>query len=441
VNLPKIIIKPPGPKTQKVIGKDHKYLSPSYTRLYPAVIEQGKGCWVWDVDGNKFLDFTSGIGVCSTGHCHPDVVAAIKGQTERLIHMSGTDFYYPVQVQLAEKIAEIVPGGMNYKVFFGNSGTEAIEGAFKLARYFTKRNYTLAFLGSFHGRTMGSLSLTSSKSVQRQGFGSLLSNIIHVPYGYCYRCAFNLEYPGCNFACIEYIENEIFRKIVPAEDVSAIFIEPIQGESGCIVPPPGYFPRLRELCDRYQILLVADEVQCGMGRTGKMLAIEHWETMADIYCLAKGIASGMPLGAFVAKSSIMNWHSGAHASTFGGNPVSCAAALATINLLEQNLIENAERIGMIILGRLKELSEKYDFIGDVRGKGLMIGLELVNGSTKKPLTEKRNGILMKAFEKGLLLLSAGESIVRFLPPLILSEEEANIGLEIFERALKVVFKL
>lgn len=438
MNQPEIKTKLPGPKALELISRDKKHLSPSYNRLYPAMIEKGEGCWVWDVDDNKFLDFTAGIGVCSTGHCHPDVVAAIKEQAAKLIHMSGAVFYYPVQVRLAEKMAEIIPGGMNYKVFFSNSGTEAVEGALKLARYFTKRNYTLAFFGSFHGRTLGALSLTGSKAIQKKGFGSLLSNVVHVPYGYCYRCTFNLEFPKCNFACIDYIENDIFKKIAPAEDVAAIFVEPIQGESGVVVPPEGYFQKLRALCDKYQILLVADEVQCGMGRTGKMFSIEHWQTMADIYCIGKGIASGLPLGAFAAKSSVMNLQPGAHASTFGGNPVSCAAALATIKLLEEKLVENAERIGSIILERLKELAKKYDFIGDVRGKGLMIGIELVD-KNKKPLTEKRNGVIKQAFEKGLLLLGAGESVIRFLPPLIISEPEVNVGLEILEQSIKVVF--
>ncbi len=439
MNQPEIKTKLPGPKALEMISQDKRHLSPSYYRLYPAMIEKGQGCWVWDVDGNKFLDFTAGIGVCSTGHCHPEVVKAIKEQVERLIHMSGAIIYYPVQVQLAEKLVEIIPGGMNYKVFFSNSGTEAVEGALKLARYYTKRNYTIAFLGSFHGRTFGALSLTGSKAIQKKGFGSLLSNIIHVPFGYCYRCTFNLEYPKCNFTCIEYIENEVFKKIAPADDIAAIFVEPIQGESGVVIPPSGYFQKLRELCDKYQILLVADEVQSGMGRTGKMFAIEHWQTMADIYCIGKGIASGLPLGAFVAKSSIMSWQPGTHASTFGGNPVSCAAALTTIKLLEESLIENAERIGKIMLERLKELQRRYEVIGDVRGRGLMIGIELVD-SKKKPLTEKRNGIIQKAFQKGLLIMGAGESVIRFLPSLILNEEEVNTGLDIFEQAWLEVFK-
>ncbi|MEO0093033.1 MAG: acetyl ornithine aminotransferase family protein [candidate division WOR-3 bacterium] len=437
---PKITGSLPGEKARAIIAKDKKFLSPSYNRLFPVVIEKGEGSWVWDVDGNRFLDFSAGIGVCATGHCHPEIVVKIKEQTEKLIHFSSATFYYPVIVELAEKVAEIIPGGMNYKVFFANSGTEAVEGALKLARHFTKRNYLIAFYGSFHGRTIGALSLTASKTIQRKGFGGLLANVIHTPYGYCYRCAFNLRYPQCNFTCLEYIENEIFKKIVPPDDVAGIFVEPIQGESGVIVPPEGYFQKLRALCDRYQILLIADEVQSGMGRTGKMLAIEHWQTKADIYCLGKGLASGLPLAGLVAKSSVMNWQPGAHASTFGGNPVACAAALATIKLLKESLIENCETVGNLILKRLKELAERYDYIGDVRGKGLMIGVEFVESKTKKPLTEKRNGVLQKALERGLLLLSAGESVIRFLPALVLTKAEANIGLEIFEQAIKAVFK-
>lgn len=440
MSRPEIITELPGPNAQAIIRQDNKFISPSYNRLFPTVIAKGNGCWVWDVDGNKFLDFSAGIGVCSTGHCHPAVVRAIQDQVQKLIHMSSAIFYYPVLAQLAKKIAEIVPGGMNYKVFFANSGTEVVEAAMKLARYFTKRSYFISFFNSFHGRTLGALSLTASKTIQRKGFGALLANIVNVPYGYCFRCAFNLEYPKCNLACIEYIENEIFKKLVAPEDIAAIFVEPIQGEGGVIVPPPGYFQQLRELCDRYQILLIADEVQSGMGRTGKMFGIEHWQTMADIYCIGKGLASGLPLGALVAKSSLMNWQPGSHASTYGGNPVAAVAALTTINLLEQGLIENCARVGNFIIQKLRELTKEYDYIGEVRGKGLMIGLELVDSRTKKPLMEKRNSVLKKAFEKGLLLLGAGESVVRLLPPLILSEEEATIGTEILIQALKAVFR-
>lgn len=438
---PKIITSLPGPKAQKILRKDRKFISPSYTRSYPAVIESGEGCWVWDVDGNKFLDFNAGIAVCSTGHCHPEVVEAIKKQAERLIHMSGTDYYYPLQAQLAEKLVEIIPGGMNKRAFLANSGTEAVEGAFKLARYATKRKYAIAFLGSFHGRTMGALSLTGSKVTQKQWFGPLIAGVYHVPYAYCYRCAYNLEYPGCDFACIRYIEEQLFRKVLPAEEVCAIFMEPIQGEGGYIVPPPGYFQRLKELTQKYRILLIDDEIQAGMGRSGKMFGIEHWDTMADIYCVAKGIASGMPVGAFIANAGLMNWPSGAHASTFGGNPVCCSAALATIKLLENGLVENAQKVGAVIMKRLETLQAKYEFIGDIRGKGLMIGMELVEDSiSKKPLTEKRNGIIYKCFEKGLLMQGCGNTSIRFSPPLIITEEEASTGLDIFESALKSVLR-
>jgi len=438
---PKIITSLPGPKAQKILRKDKKFISPSYTRSYPAVIESGEGCWVWDVDGNKFLDFNAGIAVCSTGHCHPEVVEAIKKQVEKLIHISGTDYYYPLQTQLAEKLAEITPGGMNKRTFFANSGAETIEGAFKLARYMTKRKYAIAFLGSFHGRTMGALSLTGSKVTQKQGFGPLIAGVHHIPYPYCYRCAYNLEYPGCDFACIKYIEEQLFKKIVPPEEVCGIFIEPIQGEGGYVVPPPGYFPRLRELADKYKILIIADEVQSGMGRTGKMFAMEHYDTMADIYCVAKGIASGMPLGAFIANAGLMSWPSGAHASTFGGNPVCCSAAMVTIKLLENGLVENSQKVGAAIMKRLETLQAKYEFIGDVRGKGLMIGMELVEDSiTKSPATEKRNSIIYKCFEKGLLMQGCGVTAIRFSPSLIITEEEAHTGLDIFESAMKSVFR-
>jgi 4-aminobutyrate aminotransferase len=438
---PKIITNLPGPKAQKLLRKDKKYISPSYTRSYPAVIERGEGCWVWDVDGNKFLDFNAGIAVCSTGHCHPDVVAAIQKQAETLIHMSGTDYYYPLQTQLAEKLAEITPGGMNKRVFFANSGAETVEGAFKLARYMTKRKYAIAFLGSFHGRTMGALSLTGSKVTQKQGFGPLIAGIFHVPYAYCYRCAYNLEYPSCDFACIKYIEEQLFRKVLPPDEVCGIFVEPIQGEGGYVVPPPGYFEKLKALCQNYGILLIADEVQSGMGRSGKMFGMEHWNTMADVYCVAKGIASGMPLGAFIASASLMSWPPGAHASTFGGNPVCCASALATIRLLENGLIENANKVGAVIIKRLENLQAKYEFIGDVRGKGLMIGIELVEDSiSKKPITEKRNGIVFKCFEKGLLMQGCGVTSIRFSPSLVVSEDEANTAIDIFESAMRAVMR-
>lgn len=437
---PAIITSLPGPKAKRILKKDHKYVSPSYTRGYPAVIERGKGVWVRDVDGNVFLDFSAGIGVVSTGHCHPEVVKSIKEQSTRLLHMSGTDFYYPNQANLAEKLAEIVPGAKNKKVFFCNSGAEAVECSMKLARYHRRRPRYLAFTGAFHGRTFGALSLTASKVTQRKYFSPLLSGVTHVSYAYCYRCPFHLEYPDCRMWCVDYIDDVVFKKLVPPEEVAAIFVEPIQGEGGYIVPPPRFLPALRALCNKYDILLVDDEVQSGMGRTGKMFAIEHFNTKADIYSLAKGIASGLPLGACVARAGIMDWEPGSHASTFAGNPVSCAAALKTIELLEGGLIENAARLGKIALKRLAGLKERYDFIGDVRGKGLMIGVELVgDAATREPVKDRRNAVVYEAFKNGLLLLGAGESSVRFIPPLIISEEELHTGLDIFEKAAKVVF--
>ncbi|MEO0215687.1 MAG: acetyl ornithine aminotransferase family protein [candidate division WOR-3 bacterium] len=439
---PKIVTELPGPKARVLLKKDAKFISPSYTRSYPAVIEQGKGVWVKDVDGNEFLDFTSGIAVLSTGHCHPEVVEVIKRQVERLIHMSGTDFYYPYQIELAEKLAEIVPGGKNKKVFFGNSGAEAVECAMKLARYIKRRPRYIAFTGAFHGRTFGALSLTSSKAGQRRFFGPLLPDVTHVPYAYCYRCPFNLSYPSCALECVKYIEEVVFKKIAPPEEISAIFVEPIQGEGGYVVPPKGFLPALRDLCSKYEILLVDDEVQAGMGRTGRMFAIEHYNTKADMYCIAKGIASGLPLGVCVANAGLMEWPPGAHASTFGGNPVSCTAAMKTIELLENGLIDNAARLGEIALKRLNELKERYEFIGDVRGKGLMIGVEFVaDKKSKTPIKDRRDAVVYEAFKQGLLLLGAGESAVRIIPPLVISEEELQVGLDIFESVLKKVFKI
>ncbi len=429
----------PGPNAREILRRDQEFISPCYSRPYPAVIERGEGAWVWDVDGNRFLDFTAGIATVSTGHCHPEVVEAIQNQASRLIHMSGTDFYYSLQVELAEKLAEIVPGGRDKKVFFGNSGTEANEAALKLARYSTGREKAIAFYGSFHGRTYGSLSLTASKSVQRKGFGSLLSDVIHIPYGYCYRCDYNLTYPSCGVWCVEVLEEKIFEKIVSPDEIAAIFVEPIQGEGGYVIPPPTYFQELKSITEKYGILLVVDEVQTGMGRTGKMFAIEHWGVKPDIITLAKGIASGMPLGACVAPSSVMSWEPGAHASTFGGNPVSCAAALKTIELLENGLVENARIVGESMLLRLQEMVKEHSILGDLRGKGLMIGVEIVKDKeSRKPNPQKRDGIVQEAFKRGLLLLGAGPTTIRFSPPLLLTQDEADQGLEIFEESVKKV---
>ncbi len=431
----------PGPKAKMVLRRDNKYVSPSYTRPYPLVIENGSGVWVTDVDGNTFLDFSAGIGVTSTGHSHPAIVNVIKKQAAKFIHMSGTDFYYAVQTKVAEKLAEIVPGAKNKKVFFGNSGAESVECAMKLARYHTRRPRFIAFAGAFHGRTFGALSLTASKSVQKRYFAPFLPEVTHVPYAYCYRCPFTLEHPSCAFACVQYIDDVIFKKAVPPEDVSAIFVEPIQGEGGYIVPPKGYLLALRKLCNKYGILLVDDEVQSGMGRTGRMFAIEHFNTKADIYCIAKGIASGMPLGACVARPGIMDWQPGSHASTFGGNPVSCAVALKTIELLEGGLVENAARLGKVALKRLRDLEQRFDFVGETRGKGLMVGIELVaDKKSKRPVTDRRNAVVYEAFKNGLLLLGAGESTIRLIPALVINENELHVGLDIIEKALRKVFR-
>ena len=432
----------PGPEARKILKRDKKHISPSYSRPYPAVIRKGKGSYVWDVDGNKFLDFVAGIAVAATGHCHPEIIKVIKKQTSELIHISGTDFYYERQVELAEKLAEIVPGSPNRKVFFTNSGTEAIECAMKLARFKKRRPYFISFTNSFHGRTYGSLSLTASKAVQKQGFGPFLSGVFHVPYGYCYRCSFNLEYPGCDYTCLKYLEDEVLKKSAPARDVAAIFAEPIQGEGGYIVPPPGYFKVLKRICERYGILFICDEIQSGMGRTGKMFAIEHWSVIPDIVSVAKGIASGLPLGATIAKSSMMDWPPGSHASTFGGNPIACASALKTIELLEGGLIANAHRQGSYLKKLLNGLMKRYEVIGDVRGKGLMVGVEIVLDREKKtPAQSKRNGIVNECFQQGLLSLGAGLTTIRFSPPLTVKRSEIERAVEIFEQSLRKVFKI
>ncbi|MEO0225527.1 MAG: acetyl ornithine aminotransferase family protein [candidate division WOR-3 bacterium] len=429
----------PGEKARAVLRRDRKYISPSLTRPYPAVIERGKGMYVWDVDGNRFLDFAAGIAVCATGHCHDDVVEAIKKQSETLIHISGADFYTPLQSQLAEKLAEISPGSKNKRVFLGNSGAEAVEAAMKLSRFKKHRPKFIAFLNAFHGRTLGALSLTASKAVQRRHFAPLF-DVVHVPYPYCYRCFLKQTYPKCDYECLSFIEERIFKTIAPPEDCAAWFIEPIQGEGGYVVPPPGYFSRLAEICNRYDIFLVDDEVQSGMGRSGRMFAIEHWNVKADLYCIGKGIASGLPLSACISKAGIMDWSPGTHASTFGGNPVACASALKTIELLEGGLIDNAEKMGEIILKKLNGLKKRYEFIGDVRGKGLMIGIELVlDQDSKEPVPEKRDGVVVECFKRGLLILGAGQSSIRFCPPLIIKEAEIEIGMEIFESALTKIF--
>jgi len=440
--IPSIVTELPGPEARRILKGDQKFVSQSYTRVYPLVVKKAKGVWVEDVDGNQFLDFNSGIAVCNTGHCHPRVVEAIHIQAEQLIHMSGSDFYYEAQSALAAKLAEITPGPKEKKVFFGNSGAEAIEAALKLARFHTKRPFILAFLGAFHGRTMGALSLTASKAIFEKGFSPLVPGVTHVPYPYCYRCPYHHhKYPGCSVACVEWIREDLFKRSIPPEEVAAIFVEPIQGEGGYVVPPPEFHKKLYDLAKEFGILYVADEVQSGMGRTGKMMAIEHWGVSPDIFALAKGIASGMPLGAMVSQSEVMDWVRGSHASTFGGNPISCQAALATIKLLEEGLIQNAAIQGEYLLNHLRGLQKQFHLIGDVRGKGLMIGIEMVRDKkTKEKAIEERNAVIQGCFEKGLLLLGCGENVIRFSPPLIITQRETDIALTILEEVLKKVEK-
>jgi len=436
-STPFIFTELPGPEARKVLEKDQKFVSQSYTRVYPLVVKSARGVWVEDVDSNRFLDFTSGIAVTNTGHCHPKVVEAIHRQAEQLIHMSGSDFYYGLQSDLAAKLSEITPGPKEKRVFFGNSGAEAIEAALKLARYHTRRPRVLAFLGAFHGRTMGALSLTASKVIHEKGFSPLVPGITHVPYAYCYRCPYHQgPHPICGCACIDWIREDLFKRSIPPEEVAAIFVEPIQGEGGYIIPPPDFHQKLYQLAKEFGILFVADEVQSGMGRTGKMMAIEHWGVVPDMIALAKGIASGMPLGATVSQSEVMDWVPGSHASTFGGNPISCRAALATIELLEGGLIANAARLGDYILNQLRDFQKRFELIGDVRGKGLMIGIELVKDRvTKVKAIEERNQVIQACFKKGLLILGCGENVIRLIPPLIITQREVDLALTILEEVL------
>lgn len=429
----------PGPRAADLIARDARFVSPSYTRVYPLVAEQGEGVWIRDPDGNTFLDLTAGIAVCATGHCHPRVVHAIADQARRLIHMSGTDFYYTPQIHLAQRLTELAPGVEPRKVFFGNSGAEAVEAAFKLARWHTRRDLNIAFFGAFHGRTMGALSLTASKVVQKKHYSPLIPGITHVPYPNCYRCAHGSCSNRCGTECVQWIEEVLFRTCVPPEEVAAIFVEPIQGEGGYIVPPPMFLSALKALTEKYGILFVADEVQSGMGRTGRMFAVEHFDVAPDILAIAKGVASGMPLGAMVARADIMDWEAGSHASTFGGNPVSCAAALATLDLLEEELMANAAARGEQFMMGLRTLQRSIECIGDVRGKGLMIGVELVKDrETKERAPEWRNAVVQKAFAKGLLLLGCGENTIRISPALTISRDEVDTSLTIIEEVLRSV---
>jgi 4-aminobutyrate aminotransferase len=433
----------PGPKARAIVEADDRWISPSYTRSYPLVAKRGRGTRVEDVDGNEFLDFAAGIAVTSTGHCHPEVVKAIQQQASELIHMSGTDFYYEGMVTLAERLSAVAPMPGPHRFYYGNSGAEAVECALKLARYHTGRQNVIAFFGAFHGRTMGALSLTASKPQQKRRFAPLVPGVTHVRYPYAYRgCSGGpQEEEAFALGCARYIEEKLFKTMLPPEEVAAIFVEPIQGEGGYVVAPTVFMRELRRICDRHGILLVADEVQSGAGRTGKWWAIQHTGVEPDMVCMAKGIASGMPLGICMTRADIMDWKPGSHASTFGGNPVAIAAALATMDVLEREGIANAAKVGEATLKRLKRWIAKYPIVGDVRGRGLMIGIEIVKDQqTREVAPQLRDRIVDLAFERGLLMLGCGETSLRLAPPLVVKQGEVDVALEILEECIEMAQK-
>jgi 4-aminobutyrate aminotransferase len=441
IATPKIKTALPGPNAKRVLAGDARYISPSYTRSYPLVAKNGRGIVVTDVDGNEFFDFSAGIAVVSTGHCHPDVVAAIQKQAGELIHMSGTDFYYESLVTLAERISKIAPMPGPHRVYYGNSGAEAVECALKLARYHTKRPNIIAFYGAFHGRTMGALSLTASKPQQKRRFTPLLPGVTHVPYPDVYRAG-AADGEAYALSCARFIEDKLLHTTLPPEEVAAIFVEPVQGEGGYVVAPTVFMQELRRICDRHGILLVADEVQSGVGRTGKWWAIEHTGVQPDIICSAKGIASGMPLGVTVTRADIMDWVPGSHASTFGGNPVCIASALATLGVIErEGLLKNAAEVGTHMLRRMADWPKKHKLVGDVRGRGLMLGVELVKDkASREHAAAERDRVVELAFERGVLFLGAGPSTVRISPPLVVTKDEADVALDVLEECVGMVGK-
>jgi 4-aminobutyrate aminotransferase len=429
----------PGPNARRIIAEDERYISPSYTRSYPLVVKRGRGAIVEDVDGNEFLDFSAGIAVTSTGHCHPEVVAAIQKQAAELIHMSGTDFYYEQMPALAARLSKIAPMPGPHKFYYGNSGAEAVECAIKLARYHTQRPHIIAFYGAFHGRTVGALSLTASKSRQRSRFAPLVPCVTHVPYPHVYRdCRGGPEEQAAYaLGCARFIEERVLRSTMAPDEVAAIVLEPIQGEGGYVVPPNVFLEEIRAICDRHGILMVVDEVQSGMGRTGRWWAIEHSGVQPDIVTSAKGIASGMPLGVCMSRAEIMDWAPGSHASTFGGNPICIAAALATLDVLEREGVQNARDVGAYMIERMQTWTTRHKIVGDVRGRGLMIGVDLVRDRTlRTPAPEERDRIIQAAFERGLLLLGTGESAIRLSPPLIVSRDQADQAMTVLEECIR-----
>jgi 4-aminobutyrate aminotransferase len=433
---PKIVVPPPGPKAKAWNDRDLEVVSQNLTPDYELVTERASGMVVEDLDGNLFLDFAAGISTLSTGHCHPEVVRAVQEQAERMLHICYTDFHYPAYIELCETLAKLAPMKGDKRVFLSNSGAEAVETSIKLARTRTGRSKIIAFYGAFHGRTLGTLTLTASKPVQRRSFGPLLPDVYHTHYSYCYRCPVNRKPESCDVQCLDLLTDSMFHHTVPPDEVAAVLVEPIQGEGGFIPPHPEFLRRLQALCRDHGILLIADEVQCGMGRTGKLFACEHFGLDPDIVILAKGIASGMPISAVIARASVMKWNDGSHGSTFGGNPLSCRAALATLRLLQDGLTENAGRVGNRLIEKLRGLQEKHAMLGDVRGMGLMIGLEIVaNSDTREPAPKQRERIVRRAFEKGLLTLPCGKSTIRLSPPLICTDSDADKAVSILDGVL------
>ncbi|MFQ5876507.1 MAG: acetyl ornithine aminotransferase family protein [Acidobacteriota bacterium] len=438
-DYPRITTPPPGPRAREIIARDARSVSQNLSKDVPLVVGRAGGMVVEDVDGNRFLDFAAGISTVSTGHCHPEVVEAVARQAESLIHICYTDFYYPIYLELCEELARIAPMRGSKRVFLANSGAEAVETAVKLARVRTGRQKIVGFFGAFHGRTYGAMTLTASKTVQRTGYGPLVPDILHTHYSYCYRCPVNRRPESCSVECLNLLSETHLRTTTDPAEVAAVIVEPIQGEGGFIPPHRDFLPKLQELCRRHGILLIADEVQSGMGRTGRMFALEHYGIDPDMILLAKGIASGMPIAAVIARDDVMKWNDGGHGSTFGGNPVSCASALATLRLLGAGLIDNARSVGAHLIRTLRQLQEKHPRIGEVRGLGLMVGIEVVaDRQSRAPDPEARGSVIRRAFERGLLTLPCGASTIRLSPPLVATRSDVDKAVSILDAAFSEV---
>jgi 4-aminobutyrate aminotransferase len=431
----------PGEHSRSIVEQDNSF-GITATKVFPVAIKKGKGIVLEDEDGNIFYDFTSGVGVCNTGHCHPHVVEAVTNQTQKLMHFAGTDYYYTAQSRLMERLSKKAPGQKKKRVFFTNSGAESVEAAIKLSRYKTRRPQFLAFIGAFHGRTMGALSLTASRTVHKEGFQPTMPGVEHVPYAYCYRCPYNLEYPSCNMECVKQIENFYMKKVLSPYDVAAFFVEPVQGEGGYIVPPKEFLPMIKALCEKYGVLYVSDEIQAGFGRTGMFFACEHFDVTPDIICCAKGMGSGLPIGCIIADEDLNYPHPGCHSNTFGGNPVCCESSSATIDVIEnENLLENATNLGNYMHQGLLDIQKQHSIIGDVRGLGLMQAIEIVKDPTTKEMDpQRRDKICDEMLQMGMITIDCGPSSIRFIPPLVIKKEEMDVALEIIEKAVAKVEK-